>query len=264
MKILPIIALMLLLSSQAFAFVYIAEGGDGGVTINANGLESTLWSDTSETIFAKADLVTPLINYRVLRNDANLMCIEYTHDGIREEECGTTVVDPNDWVHYGVVFDTNNSRIYMYLNGSFEFNNSLLGVPDTTSSPTMMARNSDSKIQYYGTVDRARIYGETLNQTQIQADMANFYQQDPAQYSWDFDLPSLTTAYDNHLAKWNPNWGTVMFNGDYDDSVQCIKYDAPRDQYFDSPITRMILDNLILLAALGILIFIAVVMVLRS
>lgn len=264
MKLTPLIALMLLFSSHAFAFVTIAEGGDGGVTISGDTINLVLWDDSSETIFAKADLQTPAINFRVLRSNVDTICIEYSVLGTRQEECGSTAVNAGDWMHYGVVFNSTANTIQLYLNGSLEFNRGLAGNPDTTSQPITMARNTASVIQYYGAVDRARAYPQALNQTQIQADMVSKYQQTPAQYSWDFDLPSLTTAFDNHFADWNANWGAVMANSDYDDSIQCVTYDAPGDNYFESNLIRLILDNLLVLAALGILVFIGVAMVIRT
>ena len=264
MKPTLVIALMLLLSSQAFAFVYLAEGGDGAVTIDANSLTGTLWSDTDRTLFSKADLLTPLINFRVIINSNDHICIQYTRWGIDHTECGNAVINPDEWLHYAVVFNTTSNEIKIYLNGTLNMTASLYAPVDDTPSQITMGRNANSAIQYYGLVDRARAYPEALNQTMIAADMGNMYQQDPAHYSWDFDLPSNSTAYDTHLEHWNTLAGIVMATGDYDDSVQCITYDAPGDEYFQNPLIRLILDNLLLLAALGILVTIGVVMVIRT
>ena len=144
-------------------------------------------------------------------------------------------------------------NVLIYINNSLVANETYEGTKDTNTNILTIGQPADGTGQFTGELDNLRIYNKALNSTQIVSEMANDYPEEAPRFTYDFNFGSNTTAYDTHLEKWVSDWGILMFNGDYDNSTQCVTYDSPGETYIDNYLIRLILDNILLLVVVGIL-----------
>jgi len=246
------------------ASAWIAYGGDGRVTIGfSRSSAQPLFSDECQQIVGKGWVNN--IEYRVSINRDDKLCFVATSSGQEQEVCGNTTLQNGDWYRFGVATQKlgNQTNVTIYLNGSIDGSGLVADEFDTNNNKLAIGRNEGGTAQYVGLIDNIRIYNKYLNLTEVESELSQKYAEKLPKFAYDFNLRSNTTAYDTHLSKWAGDWGIIMRTGDYDNSTQCVKYNVPGSAYVDDPIIRTILDNLVIFAALGIIVILGLVAVTR-
>lgn len=216
---------------------------------------SLLGRSGDQYIIGKANVTAGDVNYIVLIDTSNHLCFQYTSSGVLDTICGGTYLMNNTQYTFGVTTQEvgNDTQILIYLNGSLDANSTMIGPPDTSTNPITMAETYAGGDQFYGVLDNIRIYNKALNSTEIASELGEAYAKELPRFAYDFEFGSNETAYDTHLADWSGSTSIIMTSGDYDSSVQCISVETAGHLYFQDPLIRLIIDNLLVLVGVGIL-----------
>ena len=243
----------LLLTGSASAGLWIAQGGDEAVTIGGFPIIIQQLQDDYQHIIGKIDVLNDNVNYRIVINELNELCFQYSSNNAVSDVCSSVTLSNNTLYNFGVVNayeGSNAGRVLIYLNGSLVANESFIGARDTNTNPLTLGRTSAGTGQYIGMMDNIRLYNKALAGTNIAAELARSYAEEGTMLTYDFENTNAAIAFDTHLGAWDSEYAIVMANGSYDSSEQCVLYQGSGDAYIQNNLVRLIINNAVLIAAL--------------